>query len=242
MKANDFEYPDGGTICRGYLAYTEDSTGKRPGILVIHEAGGLGAHALKRTRMLAELGYVALAADLYGGRKQAKTREEMQSCMDNLTQGTATYRARARAGLNALVGLPNVDSSRVAAIGFCFGGATALELARDGAPLKGVVSFHGLLKTKAPARPNTVKARVLVCNGADDPMVPPEDVAAFEEEMHAANADWQVINYSDTVHSFMNPWADGKDVPGTLYNERSAARAWTAMQNLFDEVLGPVES
>ncbi len=240
MKADDFEYSDGETICRGYLACNEKTPRKRPGVLVIHEAGGLGAHALKRTRMLAELGYVALAADLYGGRKQAKTRDEMQAFMDDLTRDTSLYRARARAGLNALSGVPNVDTSRIGAIGFCFGGATVLELARDGAPLKGVVSFHGLLKTKAPARPGVVEAKILVCNGADDPMVPPHDVTAFEEEMRAAKADWQVINYDGTVHSFMNPWADGKDVPGTLYNAQSAAHAWTAMQTFFDGVLGPI--
>lgn len=240
MKTEDFEYPDGDLVCRGYLAYDETRPGKRPGVLVIHEAGGLGAHALQRTEMLAELGYVALAADLYGGREQAGSKEEMFALMDGLRADPAAHRARACAGLNALANLPNVDASCMAAIGFCFGGATVLELARDGAPLKGVVSFHGLLETKAPAKRGAVKAKVLACNGADGPFVPPEHLIAFEDEMRAAGADWQVINYGGTVHSFMNPWADGMDVPGTLYNERSAERAWAAMRSFFGEVLGPV--
>lgn len=240
MKAEDFEYQDGDLTCRGYLAYDETRAGKRPGVLVVHEAGGLGTHALERTKMLAELGYVALAADLYGGRKRGETMEIRRTFMGDLRKDVAVHRARVRAGLDALAGLSNVDTSRLAAIGFCFGGETVLELARDGAPMKGVVSFHGLLETNAPGEKGRVSASILVCNGADDPYVPPEHTAAFEEEMRAAGADWQVINYGGAVHSFTNPWADGSDSLDILYNERTAARAWAAMQTFFDEVLGPV--
>jgi dienelactone hydrolase len=240
MKAEDFEYNDGDLTCRGYLAFDETRAGERPGVLLIHEAGGLGVHVLERTKMLAELGYVALAADLYGGRKRVEAMEETRTLMDGLRENVATHRARAQAGVDALASLPNVDASRMAAIGFCFGGATVLELARGGALLKGVVSFHELLETKAPAKKGEVTASVLVCNGADDPMVPPDHVAAFEEEMRTAGADWQVINYGGTVHSFTNPWADGSVLPHILYNEQTATRAWTAMQAFFDEVLGRV--
>lgn len=240
MKTEDLEYRDGELTCRGYLADDPARTGKRPGVLVVHEAGGLGDPAKKRTEMLAELGYVALAADLYGGRKRGTSMEENRALMNALSGDSAVHRARVRAGLEALAALPQVDTTRMAAIGFCFGGMTVLELARDGAPLKGAVSFHGLLTTKIPAQKGGITASVLVCNGADDPLVPAEHLSAFEAEMRAAEADWQVINYGGTLHSFTNPWADGSQAPYILYNERTATRAWIAMQSFFDEVLGAI--
>jgi dienelactone hydrolase len=236
MKTEDLEYKDGNVTCRGYLAYDESHAGKRPGILVVHEAFGLGKHVMDRAKMLADLGYVALAADLYGDRKRGETLKEIGPLMNPLRENRPALRVRARAALDALAGLSTVDTSRMAAIGYCFGGTTVLELARNGAPVKGVVSFHGNLTAPLPAEKGKVSASVLVCNGADDPSIPPDQVVAFEEEMRQAGADWQVINYGGTVHSFTNPAADSSLLPYTLYNESADKRSWIAMRAFFDEI------
>ena len=234
MKTAALEYRDGDVTCRGFLSYDGAHGGKHPGVQVVHEAFGLGAHAVDRAKMLGELGYVALAADLYGGRKRAVTMEEIGALMGNLRENQKRLRARARAALDTLTKLPQVGAMRMAANGFCLGGTTVLELARDGAPLKGVVSFHGNLTTKAPAQKSEVKASVLVCSGAHDPTIPPEQIVAFEEEMHEAGTDWQTINFGRTVHSFTNLAADGAFLPYTIYNKRTDTRAWKAMCAFFD--------
>jgi dienelactone hydrolase len=237
LKAEDIDYRDGDLVLRGVLAYDDQQTGKRPGIVVVHEAWGLGDHAIARAKMLAEIGYVALAADMYGDRRQATDLPAAMELIGDLRTNPAKLRARAGAAVSALRAHPNVDPARMAAIGFCFGGTTVLELARGGADLKGVVSFHGGLQTAAPAELGAVKPKVLVCTGADDPMIPPDQVVAFEAEMRAADADWQVINYGGTVHSFTNPDA-GKTVAldGVAYNERTDRRSWKAMRAFFDEI------
>ncbi len=237
MKTQDIDYRDGDLILKGALAYDENQSGKRPGIVVVHEAWGLGDHAIARAKMLAEIGYVALAADMYGGRRQAADLPAAMELIGDLRTNPAKLRARAGAAVAALKSQPNVDSARMAAIGFCFGGTTVLELARDGADLKGVVSFHGGLQTAAPAVAGAVKPKVLVCTGADDPMIPPDQVVAFEGEMRSAGADWQVINYGRTVHSFTNPDA-GKTVAldGVAYNAQTDRRSWQAMRAFFDEI------
>jgi dienelactone hydrolase len=146
-------------------------------------------------------------------------------------------RGRGRAALATLAALPQVDAKKIAAIGFCFGGTVALELARGGADLKAVVSFHGVLTTSLPAGPGQVKSSVLVLTGADDPLAPPDQVAAFEEEMRAAKVrDWQVISYGNTLHGFTNPAADGSMLRTALYNEQADRRSWASMRNLLDEV------
>jgi dienelactone hydrolase len=239
MKTEDLVYSDGDLTLRGVLAFDESARGKRPGILVVHEAWGLGDHAIERTKMLAHIGYVALAADMYGDRRQATDMQTAMELIGDLRSNPAKLRQRAATAVAALRGLPNVDPTRIAAIGFCFGGTTVLELARGGADLKGVVSFHGGLETAAPAEAGAVKAKVLVCTGADDPMIPPAQVVAFQEEMRQAGADWQVIHYGGTVHSFTNPHA-GKVValPGLAYNKQTDQRSWTAMRAFFDEIFG----
>jgi dienelactone hydrolase len=170
---------------RGYLAL-DPSRGKRPGVLVFHEGLGLGDFAMERARRLAGQGYVALAADMFGDRKQATGLQQAMTLIGALRAEPATLRARARAALATLVALPEVDANRCAAIGFCFGGTVVLELARDGAELKAVVSFHGVLSTSLPATEGAVRASVLVLTGADDPLAPRDQVAAFENEMRAA--------------------------------------------------------
>lgn len=237
LRTQDVQYRDGSLTLRGFLACDETVAGKRPGIVVVHEAWGLGNHAMERAKMLAELGYVALAADMYGDRRMATDLQSAMELMGDMRTEPAKWRARAGAAVAALKAQPNVDGSRLAAIGFCFGGTTVLEMARGGADLKGVVCFHGQLQSAAPAQKDGVTPKVLVCNGADDPMIPPPQVAAFEEEMRNAGADWQVINYGGTVHGFTNPDA-GKTVKldGVAYNAVTARRSWAAMQAFFDEI------
>jgi dienelactone hydrolase len=222
---------------RGYLAYDEKASERRPGVLVFHEGVGLGEFAMARARMLAELGYVALAADMFGERRQARNLQEVARLVGDLRNEPQTIRTRGRAALATLTALPQVDANRMAAIGFCFGGSVALELARDGADLKAVVSFHGVLATKTPAVSGSVKASVLVCTGADDPLAPPEQVNAFEDEMRTAEVrDWQVISYGNTLHGFTNPAANGSMMRTALYSEQADRRAWASMRSLFDEV------
>jgi len=237
LKTEDIEYSDSGLTLRGFLAYDESIEGRRPGILVVHEAWGLGAHAMERARMLARLGYVAFAADMYGDRRQATDLPGAMALIGDLRANPMALRARAKAALAVLKARPEVDVTRVAAIGFCFGGTTVLELARGGTALNGVVSFHGGLETVSPAEPGAITAKILACTGADDPMIPPEQVVAFEEEMRKCAADWQVIAYGGTMHSFTNPDA-GKVVslPGVAYNEQSDRRSWSAMRAFFDEI------
>jgi dienelactone hydrolase len=239
MTAETITYEDAGTTLKGYLAYDDKRTGKRPGILVMPEAFGLGKNAKARARRLAELGYVALGGDPFGDGREFTDLQEAIKVAGALMADPAKCRARARAGLDKLASLPQVDPSRLAAIGYCMGGTFSLELARDGAPLAGVVSFHGGLQTQRPATAGAVKAKVLVCHGADDPLIPLAQVNAFVDEMTKAGADWQLISYGNTVHSFTNPDADGTMMPGIKYNAQSDARSWRAMQNFFDEIFAP---
>jgi dienelactone hydrolase len=198
----------------------------------------LGEFAMVRARMLAALGYVALAADMFGDRRQARNLEEVSELIGGLRNEPEVLRARGRAALATLAASPQVDASRLAAIGFCFGGLVALELARGGADLKAVVSFHGVLATKTPAVSGKVKASVLVCTGADDPLAPPDQVRAFEDEMRAAAVrDWQLISYGNTLHGFTNPDADGSIMRAALYSAQADRRSWASMRSLFDEVL-----
>lgn len=238
MQAGDVDYQCGEVNLRGYLAFDESIAGRRPGVLVFHEGLGLGEFAMERARRLAGLGYVALAADMFGERRQAANLQEVATLVGGLRAEPDRLRARGRAALEMLAALPQVDAGRLAAIGFCFGGSVVLELAREGAELKAVVSFHGVLTTKMPALPGQVKASVLVCTGIDDPLAPPEQVADFENEMRTSQVrDWQVIAYGITLHGFTNPAADGSMMRTALYNAQADRRSWASMKDLFDEVL-----
>ena len=237
MISRDIAYRDGSANLLGFLADDETKSGRRPGVLVVHEGLGLNDHAMERTRRVAGLGYVALAADMFGDRRQASTLEEARALIGELRATPGKLRARARAALSTLAALPQVDPERLGAIGFCFGGSTVLEMARDGADLMAVVSFHGVLTTDAPAAIGEVKASVLVCTGADDPLAPADHVIAFAREMRAAKvADWQIIGYGNTLHGFTNPSADGSIMPAALYDESADRRSWLSMAGLFSEV------
>ena len=237
MQTQDIDYRADADM-RGYLAFDEAQAGPRPGVLVFHEGLGLGEFAMARARMLAELGYVAFAADMFGERRQARNLQEVANLVGGLRGEPEILRGRGHAALATLKAMPQVDAGRIAAIGFCFGGSVVLELARDGADLAAAVSFHGVLTTKMPAEPGTVKASVLVLTGADDPLAPPDQVAAFEAEMRGAQVpDWQLISYGNTLHGFTNPAADGSMLRSALYSARADRRSWASMRGLFDEVL-----
>jgi dienelactone hydrolase len=173
---------------------------------------------------------------MFGDRRQARSLEEAAKLIGELRNEPEALRARGRAALAALAALPQVDASRLAAIGFCFGGSVALELARGGADLKAVISFHGVLATKTPAASGKVKASVLVCTGADDPLAPPDQVRAFEDEMRAAAVrDWQLVSNGNTMHGFTNPDADGSIMRAALYSEQADRRSWASMRSLLEE-------
>ena len=235
MRTESLEYRDGDVTLKGFVALDDQSNHKRPGILVMPEAFGLGKQAKDRALRLASLGYAALAGDPYGNGLEVSDLQEAIKHAGAIREDNTKFRQRIRAGLDALTALPQVDTDRLVVMGYCMGGSCSLEMARDGAPLKGVVSFHGALETQSPAEPGKVQAKVLVCHGADDPFVPVEHVTAFEEEMTKAGVDWQVISYGGTVHSFTNPEADGS-IEGICYNKQADERSWQAMQAFFDEI------
>jgi dienelactone hydrolase len=205
--------------------------------LVVHDWGGPGDYSRRRTEQLADAGYVAFAIDMYGQGVRPTTMDEKAKQAGIYRSDRALMRARARAGLDALLANPRVDPKQVAAIGYCFGGGTALELARSGAPLAGVVSFHGNLDTPNSGDAKAIKAKILVCHGADDPYVPAEQVSAFQKEMKDAGVDYQFIAYSGAVHAFTQKEAGNDNSKGVAYNEAADRRSWQAMRDFFAEVL-----
>jgi len=236
VKTQTLEYREDEKVLRGFFAWDDTTTQARPGILVFHENTGLTDHEKERAVRLAELGYAALACDLFGERVVSATDAERRAAFEEFR--TKKLLPRAIAGLDALRTQPQVDSKRMAAIGFCLGGMTALELARSGADLKGAVSFHGGLTTLKPALAGQVKAKVLVCHGALDPFVTLEHVTAFANEMQTAGVDFQVILHGGAAHGFTNPAADRFGRPGVAYHERSDLRSWEAMRRFLAELFG----
>jgi dienelactone hydrolase len=239
IKAQPIEYREGDTVCEGYLAYDDAKSGKRPGVLVAHEWGGCGEYMHKRCQMLAELGYVAFAPDIFGKGIRAQTFPDCERISKPYYEDRQLTRRRAKAGLDYLVKQPNVDPSRIAAIGYCFGGIVVLELARSGADIKGTVAFHGQLSTPNPADAKNIKGKVLILHGAIDPVVPPAEVAAFEKEMEDAKVDWQLVAYGGAMHTFTNWSLPTNPPPGmpAAYNEKADKRSWQAMRNFFAETI-----
>ena len=231
------EYRQGDTLLEGFLAYDDALKGKRPGVLVIHEWTGITDYEKKRAEQLAALGYVAFAADIYGkGVRPATPQAAAKEAGRYRGADRSLLRARAKAGLDKLASFPEVDPGRLAAIGYCFGGTAALELARSGAQLLGSVSFHGGLDTPVPADALNIRGKVLALHGADDPHVPPDQVAAFQQEMRLAKVDWQMIYYGGAVHSFSNPKSGKDPSKGVAYNEKADRRSWEAMKEFFVEI------
>jgi dienelactone hydrolase len=234
LHTEDVEYTYEGTRLVGHLAVDETREGTRPAVLIAHDAGGLGDHPKETASRLAELGYVALALDYYGDGTPLAP-EQVGARFGLIAGDPALTRGMAHAGLAALLGTPWADATRVAAIGYCFGGTLSLELARSGADLKAVVGFHSGLATSHPEDAADISGKVLVCIGADDPIIPPEQRQAFEEEMRAAGVDWQLHLYGGAVHSFTNKGADGTN-PALRYDAAADRRSWHSMLELFDEV------
>jgi dienelactone hydrolase len=236
MQQERLTYQADGLSMQSRLFY-EPAPGPRAGVLVFPEAFGLGDHAIERAKRLAALGYVALACDLHGEGRVVDDLQEAMDVLQPLFDDPSRTRARAMGALSALTVRPEVDAARVAAISFCF--PMSLELARSGANLKAVVGFHTGLATKAPRTDaRAIKARVLVCIGADDPFIPPDQRADFESEMRDAGVDWQMHLYGRTVHSFTNQEAAKRNMPDAIrYSTDADARSWAAMRQLFLEAL-----
>ncbi len=238
VKTETVVYRHGEAVLEGVFASPEGAAGKRPGVLVVHAWRGIGPHETAVADRLARLGYVALCADVYGQGVRPSTNQEAAKEAGRWRGDRPALRARVAAGIARLREHPLVDPARVAAIGFCFGGGAVLELARSGAGIAGVVSFHGNLDTPLPAEPGAVRAKVLVLHGAADPHVPPEHVRAFGDEMHAAGADWQMILYGGAVHSFSDAAAGSDRSRGAAYDEKSARRSFAAMETFLREAFG----
>jgi dienelactone hydrolase len=231
------EYKDGDTVLEGYVAYDDSIAGKRPGVLVVHQWTGLGDYEKKRCDMLAQLGYVAFAADIYGKGVRPKNTAEAGAQAGKYRNGDRTVlRSRVNAALAELKKNDHTDTARVAAIGYCFGGTTVLELARSGADVQGVVSFHGGLDSPKPEDGKNIKCKVLVCHGADDPFSKPEAIAAMEAEFRAANVDWRMIKYGGAVHGFTHWDAGSNNASGMAYNEKADKRSWEDMKMFFAEI------
>jgi dienelactone hydrolase len=239
VKTQKIEYKHGDTVLEGFLAYDDAAQGRRPAVLVCPEWWGLNDYIRGRAEQLAKLGYVAFAADMYGQGITTTDPKEAGRLAGAIYKDPALMRERVAAALKVLTDQKMVDGTKVAAIGYCFGGKCALELARSGADLAVVVSFHGDLSTTMPAQAATFRPHVLVCNGADDQMVSAEAKQKFEDEMRSAKADFVFIDYANAVHAFTNPKADSFGIPGIKYNETADRRSWAAMRQMFDEVMGP---
>lgn len=236
IKTHVVTYGASSAPLEGFLAYDDSSREMRPGILVIHEWWGLNDYIRGRVVQLARLGYVAFAADIYGKGQRASTQDEAKKLSGKFSKDRSLLRSRAQAALEELQKSPLADKSRLAAIGYCFGGMTALELARSGAPLKAAVSFHGTLDTPTVQDARNIKGSILALTGADDPFVPATQRESFIDEMRKGGVDWQMHIYGNTVHSFTNPASGNDPSRGIAYNPLSDRRSWQAMQDLFNEV------
>jgi dienelactone hydrolase len=239
VKGEEVQYKAGNTVLKGYLAWDDAVKGKRPGVLVVHEWWGHNEYARERARMLAALGYTALALDMYGDGHQAHHPEEAGKFSGEVRKNLVLAKQRFDAAQRVLKKHPTVDGKNIAAIGYCFGGAIVLEMARQGESLKGVVSFHGSLNTEQPAKAGRVKARMLVLTGEADPFVPAEQVEAFKKEMDAAKADYKVIAYPGAKHAFTSKGADelGEKFKLPLaYNADADQKSWAEMQAFFKEI------
>ncbi len=236
VQSRLIEYGDGKTKFEGMLVWDDAHKGPRPGVLVCHTIRGRTPFEEGKARELANLGYVAFAADVYGASQLGCDDIAARANMEALLADRSLLQQRLSLSLQTLTQQPQVDASRTAAIGFCFGGLGVLDLARIGAPVRGVVSFHGLFTAPANAADNKVAASILVLHGWDDPMATPEAVISLSKELTALGADWQIHGYGHTLHAFTNPAANDRQ-RGTVYNSAADRRSWLAMKNFLEEKL-----
>jgi dienelactone hydrolase len=231
------EYKQGDAVLQGWLSYDDAVKGRRAAVLLVHDWLGCTDHQKEQVEQLAALGYVALAADVYGKGVRPANSTEAGAEAGKYYKDRALLRSRVRAGYDFLAAQPQADPSRMAVTGYCFGGAGALELARSGAALKAVVTFHGSLANPTPDDAKNIQAKVLVLHGADDPFVKQDEVKAFMDEMRTAGRDWQVVQYSGAVHSFTDPRSGTDNSKGAAYNASADKRSWRAMRDFFEETL-----
>jgi dienelactone hydrolase len=235
VTTTDIDYTVDGSVMIGRLALPEGDD-RRPAVLIAHEGGGLDEYQKSRAERFAELGYVALALDYHGYGRPLASQEDMAARCQALWFEPERIRALAGAGLDVLLAEPRADASRVAAVGYCFGGALVLELARGGADVTAVVGFHPRLATRRPDDAANIRGKVLVCVGTEDPLVSVEERLAFEDEMRAGGVDWRMNLYGGAKHSFTRPGAELEGRPGVGYDQAADQRSWRAMLDLFDEV------
>lgn len=236
LQTETVEYRQGETVLEGYLAYDNAFKGSRPGVLIVHEWNGLGQYVKSRAEQLAKLGYIAFAVDIYGKGVRPTNQQEAVTQSGIYMANRPLMRDRVLAGLAELKKQKQVDQKRIAAIGYCFGGAVVLELARSGTDIAGVVTFHGSLDNPNPQDDKNIKTKLLILHGADDPFVTWEKVTAFRNEMSKTDVDWQMIVYSGAVHSFTNPASGNDPSKGVAYNPRADHRSWEAMKLFFNEI------
>jgi dienelactone hydrolase len=235
LQTKKIAYQDGKTQLEGYYAIDDSISGKRPAILIAHDWSGRNDFACHKAEKLAELGYIGFALDMYGKDIIGETKEEKTALIQPLINDRILLAQRMFCALETLKKLEYVDATRIAAIGFCFGGLCVLDLARGGADIRGVVSFHGLLFSPPNQKTEKIKAKILAFHGHDDPMVPVAQVMAFQDEMTVANVDWQIHVYGGTMHGFTNPKAHDPGF-GTVFNSIADKRSWISMQDFFKEI------
>jgi dienelactone hydrolase len=235
IVSNTVGYLDGDVLLEAFFAFDDSFTGRRPAVLINHSWVGRDDFVAEKAKKLAALGYVGFAVDMYGKGILGSDAEENAKLMQPFMDDRQMLAKRMHAALYAVKLMPWVDDSKIAAIGFCFGGLCSLDLARTGADLKGVVSFHGLLGASGNTQGNVIKAKVLALHGHDDPMGPVEQVFAFEQEMTKAGADWQLHTFGNTMHAFTNPVANNPDF-GTVYQPDADRRSWVMMENFLTEI------
>lgn len=237
LVAKDLDYSMAGKKYQGFIAYDDSAKSSQPGVLVTHDWMGLSDRTKDVAKRLAAMGYVAFAVDVYGVNERPKDQKDAARIASFYKKDRTALRARMQQGLRVLREQAGVDKSRVAAIGYCFGGTSALELGRAGAELKAIVSFHGGLDSPKPDDGKKIQAKVLILHGADDPFNPAADVAAFQDEMRKAGVDWQMISYGGAIHSFTDKSAGTDNSKGAAYNESADRRSWAAMSTFFKEAL-----
>jgi dienelactone hydrolase len=238
IQLDPVEYKQGDTSLEGYIAYDASVKDLRPGVVIIHDWMGVGDYVKMRAEQIVKLGYVAFVADIYGKGVRPKDGQEASQLAGKFRSDRIHLRARAIAAVKELKKHKMVDGNRIAAMGYCFGGGTVLELARSGEDIAGFVSFHGSLDTPNPDDAKNIKGKVLVMHGADDPFVQAKDVQAFQDEMRNAKVDWQFIAYGGAVHAFTQKGAGNDPAKGAAYNERADARSFDELVRFLKEVLG----
>lgn len=237
VKNRVVDYDHAGTPLQGYLAWSDAPKGKRPGVIVVHEWWGHNAHARRAADRLARAGYVAFALDMFGKGRVTTHPESAQAFVAQSMQDATLIPGRFAAALEILKSDELVDPTRIGAIGYCFGGAVVLGMARAGEDLKAVATFHGALATESPAQPGQVKPKLLIMTGEADPMIPPDAVTAFENEMKSAGASYQIIRYPGAKHGFTNPAADQAGVPGLGYSPAADKQSWAELIKFFKKEL-----